>query len=40
MIDEVVRRRRVHGANATLHDPALHAGYLEVARRAIARKRA
>ena len=40
VIDEVVHRRRVHGANATLHDPALHAGYLEVARRAIARKRA
>jgi len=40
VIDEVVLRRRVHGANTTLHDPALHAGYLEAARRAIARKRA
>lgn len=39
LLDEVVLRRRVHGANTTLHDPALHAGYLEVARRAIARAR-
>jgi glycosyltransferase involved in cell wall biosynthesis len=40
VIDDVVLRRRVHGGNTTLHDPALHAGYLEAARRAIARKRA
>lgn len=39
VIDEVVLHRRVHGANSSLHDPDLHAGYLEVARRAIARRR-
>jgi hypothetical protein len=40
VLDEVVLLRRVHGGNVTLHDPALHAGYLEAARRAIARSRA
>ena len=40
MLDEVVLRRRIHGANSTLSDPTLHAGYLEAARRAIARRRA
>ncbi len=39
MLDEVVLRRRIHGANSTLSDPTLHAGYLEAARRAIARRR-
>jgi glycosyltransferase involved in cell wall biosynthesis len=40
MLDEVVLRRRIHGANSTLSDPTLHAGYLEAARRAIVRRRA
>ena len=31
--------RRIHGDNTSIHDPHLHAGYLEVARRAIARRR-
>ena len=39
LIDEVVLLRRVHGANTSLRDPDLRAGYLEVARRAIARRR-
>lgn len=39
ILEEVVLLRRVHGDNTTLHDPALHAGYLEVARRAIARRK-
>ena len=39
VLDDVVLHRRVHGANTSIRDPDLHAGYLEVARRAIARRR-
>ena len=39
VLDDIVLRRRVHGANTSISDPDLHASYLEVARRAILRRR-